>query len=132
MEKFTSLSQLQVVFKHRTEMPQTFVNNVSQTFTYLLLSPYILPNKKRWKIFETHSSNVSHLNFFVKLIPAKWKWQNRHFWQIFFNYKFLCAKIVANTNKKIWWRQKLELKKNKLFSLIWWLSMALQTVIKCG
>ena len=21
----------------------------------------------------------------------------------FFNYKFLCVKIVANTNKKIWW-----------------------------
>ena len=55
------------------------------------------------------------------LIPVKWKWQNRHFRQIFFNYKFLCVKIVANTNKKIWWGHidwKLKLKKNELFLLI--------------
>ena len=54
-------------------------------------------------------------------IRVKWKWQNRYFWQIFFNYKFLCVKIVANTNKKIWWGHidwKLKLKKNELFLLI--------------
>ena len=35
----------------------------------------------------------------------------------FFNFKFLCVKIVANTNKKIWWGHidwKLKLKKNEL------------------
>ena len=50
----------------------------------------------------------------VHEIPVKWKWQNRYFWQIFFNYKFLCVKIVANTDKKIWWGHidwKLKLKK---------------------
>ena len=37
------------------------------------------------------------------MIPVKWKWQNRHFWQIFFDEKYLCVKIVAKTDKKIWW-----------------------------
>ena len=44
-----------------------------------------------------------------------------YFCQIFFNYKFLCVKIVTNTNKKIWWGHidwKLKLKKNELFLLI--------------
>ena len=39
----------------------------------------------------------------------------------FFNYKFLCVKTVANTNKKIWWGHidwKLKLKKNEPFLLI--------------
>ena len=31
--------------------------------------------------------------------PSQMKMTNKHFWQIFFNDKFLCVKIVAN--KKI-------------------------------
>ena len=56
-------------------------------------------------------------NLIGLLIPVKWKWPKRHFRQIFFNYKFLCVKIVANTNRKIWWGYidwKLKLKKNEL------------------
>ena len=71
------------------------------------------------------------MSFRMSLILVKWKWQNRDFWQIFFHYKFLYVKIVANTNKTNWWGHidwKLKLKKNELFSLIWWLSVALQTV----
>ena len=50
-------------------------------------------------------------------IPVKWKWQNRHFWQIFFTYKFLSSKILANTNKKIGlghidWKLKLKKEQN--------------------
>ena len=60
-------------------------------------------------------------------IPVKWKWQNRHFWY-FFKYKFLCVRVVDNTNKKIWWGQIDWQLKLELFSLIWWLSVALQTV----
>ena len=60
-------------------------------------------------------------------IPVKWKWQNRHFWQFFLITNF-CVKIVANTNKKIWWGHidwKLKLKKNELFLVIWWFPVAL-------
>ena len=50
--------------------------------------------------------------------------------RFFFNYKFLFVKIVANTiKKKLVWAYWLKTKiKKERTSLIWWLSVALQTV----
>ena len=50
---------------------------------------------------------------------------------IFFLIANFWVEFVANTNKNIWRGhidEKLKLKKNKLFSLIWWLFGVLQIV----
>ena len=69
------------------------------------------------------------INF--RLDPSQMKMTKQVFLTDFFNYKFLCVKIVANTTKEICQGHidgKLKLKNSKLFLLIWWLSVALQTM----
>ena len=60
---------------------------------------------------------LQQTKYLIGLLTQSNENDNRHFWQIFFNYKFLCVKIVANTNKNIWWEhtdRKLKLKNNEL------------------
>ena len=67
------------------------------------------------------------INF--RLDPSQMKMTKQVFLTDFFNYKFLCVKIVANTTKEICQGHidgKLKLKNSELFLLIWWLSVALQ------
>ena len=69
------------------------------------------------------------INF--RLDPSQMKMTKQLFLTDFFNYEFLCVKIVANTTKEIGQGHidgKLNLKNSELFSLIWWLYVALQTV----
>ena len=63
--------------------------------------------------------------------PSQMKMTKQVFLTDFFLITNFCVKIVANTNKKKWWGhidRKIKFKNNELLLLIWWLSVAVQTV----
>ena len=122
----------------------TLIKNYWPNNQFLLfLVPLFGPCAGKYKIKESFVRKLFLQNFSIWLIF--WSQSNENnktdIFRRFFLITNFCVKIVANTNKKIWrghidW--KLTFKKNKLFSLIWWLSVALQTVwlnaanILCG
>ena len=61
----------------------------------------VIPSLKKWPTKSKEAPSPHEVR--LALHPSEMKMTKQAFLTDFFNYKFLCVKIAANTNKKVWW-----------------------------